>query len=196
VLSPHAGDGSGVVKELGTEPLNGLWASPGLLEQLSQQAVACPWTRLKLCLSVGGSVSDATADAWRRWSGHTLGELYGLAEAGPFVAGRLPGAPGDRRQGLQPLPGTDVIVLGADDGPLPCGEVGELTVRGPQVMAGYWQRPDETARVTTALGSLRTGDLADIDSQGGLRIMETPGRGSPVIGVTCLPPMSSKVRWA
>ena len=69
-------------------------------------------------------------------------------------------------------PGTDVMLLDDEGQPVPPGTPGEIAVRGPQVMAGYWQRPDETAKVMTASGHLRTGDIGLIDDSGGLRLVD------------------------
>ncbi|WP_239505142.1 AMP-binding protein, partial [Proteus mirabilis] len=71
-----------------------------------------------------------------------------------------------------PLSSTEVSVRGADGMPAPLGEPGELCVRGPQVMRGYWKRPDETARATTADGFFRTGDVAVMTPDGQLRIVD------------------------
>ena len=71
-----------------------------------------------------------------------------------------------------PLPGTDVVLLDDDGRPVPPGTPGEIAIRGPQVMAGYWQRPDETAKVMTADGFFRTGDIGIMDARGWLRIVD------------------------
>jgi long-chain acyl-CoA synthetase len=72
----------------------------------------------------------------------------------------------------QPLPGTELLLVDDEGAPVPAGTPGEIAIRGPQVMAGYWQRPDETARVTTAGGYLRTGDIGVLDEHGALRLVD------------------------
>ena len=71
-----------------------------------------------------------------------------------------------------PLPGTDLILVDDEGLPVPAGARGEIAIRGPQVMAGYWQRPEDTARVMTASGNLRTGDMGAIDDRGALHLVD------------------------
>jgi len=99
-------------------------------------------------------------------------EGYGLTETSPVVTG----SPVDLENyngscGL-PLPSTDISIRGDDGAELPVGQPGELCVKGPQVMKGYWKRPDETAKVMTTDGFLRTGDIATIDDKGFVRIVD------------------------
>jgi long-chain acyl-CoA synthetase len=93
-------------------------------------------------------------------------EGYGLTEASPLVgANRFDKPEFTGKLGL-PVPSTEVAILDEAGHELPLGETGEIVVRGPQVMRGYWQRPEETAQVFTADGWLRTGDLGSIDASG------------------------------
>ena len=128
----------------------------------------------KLLFGVGGgaAVQRAVAEQWQQVTGAPLLEGYGLTECSPTVAAN----PFDLKSfgggiGL-PMPSTDISIRDAGGRELPVGEAGELCVRGPQVMKGYWQRPDETAQVMTADGFLRTGDMAVMDERGFLKIVD------------------------
>ncbi len=128
----------------------------------------------KLLFGVGGGAATqrAVADQWQQVTGTPLLEGYGLTECSPTVAVN----PFDLKEfsggiGL-PLPSTEVSIRNAEGRELPIGEAGELCVRGPQVMKGYWQRPQETAAVMTDDGFLRTGDMAVMDHRGFLKIVD------------------------
>jgi long-chain acyl-CoA synthetase len=101
-----------------------------------------------------------------------LVEGYGLTETSPVaIANPVTIEEWSGRIGL-PLPSTDAAILDDEGRPLPPGHVGEIAVRGPQVMQGYWKRPDETARVMTAQGWLRTGDMGAMDEHGNIRLTD------------------------
>lgn len=127
---------------------------------------------LKVAVGGGMAVQRAVAHRWHEMFGVPLIEGYGLTEASPVVCAN----PLDIEEytgtiGL-PLPSTEVCIRDDDGRESPLGTVGELCVRGPQVMQGYWQRPDETARVLTSDGWLRTGDLAAMDERGYVRLVD------------------------
>lgn len=128
------------------------------------------FSKLKLGAAGGMALHPSVADKWRAITGRPLVEGYGLTEAAPVVACN----PGDRpvigTVGL-PLPSTEISLRDGDT-ELPPGEAGELCVRGPQVMRGYWNKPDETAKAITSDGWLRTGDIAMVDPGGFLRIVD------------------------
>ena len=118
------------------------------------------------------AVQRAVAERWKKVTGCTLAEAYGLTETSPAVCIN----PLDLKEyngsiGL-PVPSTDVAIWSEDGKPLPVGEVGELMVQGPQVMKGYWNRPDETAKVLGADGWLHTGDIAKMDANGYFYIVD------------------------
>ncbi|HEX5304834.1 MAG TPA: AMP-binding protein [Dyella sp.] len=143
---------------------NGLLNTPGFAE--------LDFSRLHLSLGGGMAVQRAVADRWKKVTGCTLAEAYGLTETAPAVCIN----PLDLKEyngsiGL-PIPSTDVAIWSEDNQPLPIGETGELMVRGPQVMQGYWQRPDETAKVLTAERWLHTGDIARMDANGYVYIVD------------------------
>ena len=130
------------------------------------------FSALRLAVGGGAAVQRAVAQRWQELTKIPLIEGYGLTECSPTVTVN----PFDLAQysgsiGL-PLPSTEVSIRDTDGRELPIGQAGELCVRGPQVMRGYWQRPGETAAVMTADGFLRTGDVAVMDEQGFLKIVD------------------------
>jgi long-chain acyl-CoA synthetase len=127
-----------------------------------------------LRLTVGGAmaVQKAVAEKWKRVTGTALIEGYGLTEASPAVAMNPPDlADYNGAVGL-PIPSTEIAIRDDKGDDLSVGAVGELCVRGPQVMKGYWKQPAETAEVMTPDGFLRTGDLATMDEAGFVRIVD------------------------
>ena len=128
----------------------------------------------QLRVSVGGgmAVQQAVAQRWKEVTGKALIEAYGLTEASPGVTlNPLDLEDYNGSIGL-PIPNTEIAIRNDSGQDLPIGQVGELCVRGPQVMKGYWKRPEETAEVITADGFLRTGDLARVDQDGFVRIVD------------------------
>ena len=143
---------------------NGLLNTPGF-EQLD-------FSHLKVTLGGGMAVQRAVAEKWKQVTGCTLAEAYGLTETSPGVCIN----PLDLKDyngsiGL-PLPSTDVCVKDDAGKVLATGEIGELCVKGPQVMKGYWQRPEETAKVIDGDGWLHTGDMARMDDRGYFYIVD------------------------
>ena len=128
------------------------------------------FSRLKLGAAGGAALHPGVAADWLKTTGRPLLEGYGLTEASPVVACNPPEAPRLGTVGIR-LPRTEISIRG-EDGELPRGEAGELRVRGPQVMRGYWHRPEETAEVLSADGWLRTGDIALLEPSGYLRIVD------------------------
>ncbi|NND65854.1 MAG: AMP-binding protein [Gammaproteobacteria bacterium] len=125
------------------------------------------FSSLKLTLGGGMAVQRSVAHSWQQVTRSPLLEAYGLTETSPAVCinplidGEFNGSIG------LPIPSTVVTVRGEhDDEQMPSGDIGELCVHGPQVMKGYWQRPEETIKVMTSDGALRTGDMGYIDAKG------------------------------
>ena len=174
VLIPNPRDHAATLKAMAVQPFHCLSAGDTLFQALAQhpEVAAVDFSALKLCVGGGMALRSSTARLWRGVTGCTIVEGYGLCEASPAVTcnpvggGGVPGAIG------LPLPGTDVVLLDDDGRPVPPGTPGEIAIRGPQVMAGYWQRPDETAKVMTADGFFRTGDIGIMDARGWLRIVD------------------------
>ena len=127
-----------------------------------------------LMLTVGGgmAVQKAVADKWKKLTGSTICEGYGLSETSPVAtANRFDGTEFTGTIGL-PLPSTEIAIRGEDGKDLPLGEVGEILIRGPQVMSGYWNRPDETAKVMTPDGYFKSGDMGFMDEKGYVKIVD------------------------
>ncbi|WP_031339115.1 AMP-binding protein, partial [Xanthomonas maliensis] len=137
---------------------NGLLNTPGF-DQID-------FSSLKMSLGGGMAVQRSVAERWKQVTGLTLVEAYGLTETSPAACMN----PLDLKDyngsiGL-PIPSTDACIKDDDGNVLPLGEIGELCIKGPQVMKGYWKKPDETAKVMDADGWLHTGDIARMDEQG------------------------------
>lgn len=126
---------------------------------------------LRVTLSGGMATQAAVAARWEKITGVPVCQGYGLTETSPVVSvNRLHGEAYDGTVGL-PLPGTDVCIKNEVGDQQPMGEIGELCVRGPQVMRGYWHRPDETAAVLQN-DWLSTGDMATLDEKGRIHLVE------------------------
>ena len=130
------------------------------------------FSQMVFAVSGGMATQEVVARKWKQVTGQPIVEGYGLSETSPVVcANRLDIEEFTGTIGY-PLPSTDISVRSADGAVLPPGERGELCVKGPQVMAGYWQRPDETAKVMTADGYFRTGDVAVVLPDGQVKIVD------------------------
>ncbi|TYT23783.1 long-chain fatty acid--CoA ligase [Luteimonas viscosa] len=174
ILITNPRDMPGFVKELKREPFtaitgvntlfNGLLNTPGFDE--------IDFSKLHLTLGGGMAVQRAVAERWKKATGVTLVEAYGLTETSPAACiNPMDLADYNGAIGL-PVPSTDVCVKDEDGNQLPVGEVGELCVKGPQVMKGYWNRPEETAAAIDADGWLHTGDMAKMDEKGFFYIVD------------------------
>ncbi len=129
------------------------------------------FSQFKLTVGGGMAVQRAVAEKWQKITGVPLVEGYGLTEASPVVAAGHPDQTEYTGSIGLPLPSTEVRVVSEEGEVLPQGEIGELQVRGPQVMKGYWQRPDETAK-TMSGDWLLTGDIGYMDPQGQFFIVD------------------------
>jgi len=143
---------------------NGLLNTPGFAD--------LDFSKLHLSLGGGMAVQRAVAERWKKVTGCTLVEAYGLTETSPAACIN----PLDLKEyngsiGL-PVSSTDAAIWSEDNQPLGIGEVGELMIHGPQVMKGYWQRPDETIKVLGDDGWLHTGDIARMDENGYFYIVD------------------------
>jgi len=143
---------------------NGLLNTPGFDE--------VDFSSLKVTLGGGMAVQRAVAERWKKVTGVTLVEAYGLTETSPAACiNPLNLAEYNGAIGL-PIPSTDACVKDDAGKTLAAGEVGELCIKGPQVMKGYWQRPEDTAQAVDAEGWLHTGDMARMDEQGFFYIVD------------------------
>lgn len=130
------------------------------------------WSRLKLSAAGGMAVQRTVAQQWKQKTGVPLVEGYGLSETSPVVtSNRLDITDWTGGIGL-PIPSTEVAVLDEAGRQLAMGQVGEICVRGPQVMKGYWNNPDETRKTFTADGWFRTGDMGTMDERGYFKITD------------------------
>lgn len=127
-----------------------------------------------LVVSNGGgmAVQQATAELWRKVTGCSIVEGYGLSETSPVATTNRLDIDGFTGTIGLPVPSTDIAIRDDEGRDVPLGEPGEICIRGPQVMAGYWNRPDETAKVMTDDGFFRSGDIGVMDTNGHSRIVD------------------------
>jgi long-chain acyl-CoA synthetase len=174
VLITNPRDLPGFVKELRKVPFtfipgvntlfNGLLNTPGFAE--------LDFSTLKGALGGGMAVQRAVAERWREVTGTPLVEAYGLTETSPAACINPMDIEGFNGCIGLPIPSTECAIMSDEGALLPQGEVGELVIRGPQVMKGYWQRPEETAKVLMEDGWLRTGDIALMTADGFFKIVD------------------------
>ncbi|WP_435106878.1 AMP-binding protein [Arhodomonas sp. AD133] len=127
---------------------------------------------LRVTLGGGMAVQRVVSEKWLEVTGCPIIEGYGLSETSPTATLNPPdttAVPGSI--GL-PVPSTEIAILDDDDQPLPSGQAGEIAIRGPQVMDGYWNCPEETARVMTPEGYFKSGDVGVMDERGFVRIVD------------------------
>jgi long-chain acyl-CoA synthetase len=174
ILITNPRDIPGFVKELSRWKFTAITGVNTLFNALAHDPGFAKLDFSALHLTVGGgmAVQQAVAKKWKEVTNNPILEGYGLTEASPVVTFN----PMDLKEfngsiGL-PLPSTEVSLRNDEDKEVGIGERGELCIRGPQVMRGYWQRPEETAKMLTEDGWLRTGDIAVIDDEGFVRIVD------------------------
>ncbi|MER0238856.1 AMP-binding protein [Fulvimarina sp. MAC8] len=137
-----------------------------------KDAKSVDWSPLLLSVGGGMAVQKKTAELWEELTGTSICEGYGLSETSPVASANYTlGTEYTGTVGL-PLPGTEMAILSEDGEKLPQGEEGEIAIKGPQVMAGYWERPEETEKVMTEDGFFRTGDIGVMDENGWFRIVD------------------------
>ncbi|RZK88539.1 MAG: long-chain fatty acid--CoA ligase, partial [Methylobacterium sp.] len=174
LLIPNPRDGDGFVKTLAKTRFTHFSGVNTLFNLLNNHPKidTVDFSQLDYVVAGGMAVQSAVAARWKAVTGRTIIEGYGLSETSPVVCvnpyrlGTWSGTIG------YPLPSTEVSIRGPDGMPVPAGTPGEICVRGPQVMKGYWKRPDETAAATTADGFFRTGDVAVMEADGEVRIVD------------------------
>ena len=127
-------------------------------------------SNLKVSLGGGMSVLPSTADAWEKITGSYIIEGYGLSETSPVLTFNPLGSY-TGKIGI-PFPSTDILLLDDEGNQVAQGEAGEIVAKGPQVMKGYWNQPEETARAMTADGYFRTGDIGVMDENGYFKIVD------------------------
>jgi len=163
-----------LLKDLAAQPFHSFPAVNTLFTAIVNHADfdKVDWSHLKISIGGGMAVTAGTARQWLEKTGCPICEGYGLSETSPSATCN----PVDTQTysgtiGL-PMPSTDLKLLDDDGREVGPGQAGEIAIRGPQVMAGYWQRPDETAKVMTTDGYFRTGDIGMVDERGYFRIVD------------------------
>ncbi|MDH4189076.1 MAG: long-chain-fatty-acid--CoA ligase [Betaproteobacteria bacterium] len=174
VLITNPRDIPGFVKELAKHRYNTITGVNTLFSALlnNPDFAKLDFSALKLCVGGGMAVQRAVAERWRKVTGKALLEGYGLTETSPSATmNPLNLTDYNGSIGL-PMPSTSIAIRDDEGKDQPIGQSGEICIKGPQVMAGYWQRPDETAKVMMADGYLRTGDIGVMDERGFVTIVD------------------------
>jgi long-chain acyl-CoA synthetase len=174
ILIPNPRDQPALIKEIKPYKFNLFPAVNTLFNALANNAefAKLDFSQLRVSLGGGMAVQEAVAKRWLEVTGCPICEAYGLSETSPAATGNLVDT--DRYTGTigLPFPSTDVAILDDDGKPVPLGERGEIAIRGPQVMVGYWGHPEETAKVMTPDGFFKTGDIGIMDEEGYTRIVD------------------------
>ncbi|KQV47823.1 long-chain fatty acid--CoA ligase [Duganella sp. Root336D2] len=174
VLIPNPRDIGGFIKELAKYRFNMLPAVNTLYNALLNHPdfTKLDFSGLKVANGGGMAVQKAVADKWLAATGVTIVEGYGLSETAPVAtANRFDSTDFSGMIGL-PIPSTEVTILDDAGNEVALGSPGEIAIRGPQVMAGYWNRPEETAKVMTADGFFKSGDVGVMDDRGYVKIVD------------------------
>ncbi|MCA3251660.1 MAG: long-chain-fatty-acid--CoA ligase [Pseudomonadota bacterium] len=174
LLIPNPRDIPGFVKTLSRHRVNMFPAVNTLFNALANDAnfARLDFSGLRISNGGGMAVQQATAEKWLKITGCPIVEGYGLSETSPVATvNRLDLTEFSGTIGL-PLPDTEIAIRDDAGNNVPFGTPGEICIRGPQVMAGYWNRPDETANVMTADGFFKSGDIGVMDERGYVRIVD------------------------
>lgn len=173
VLIPNPRDIPGFIKVLQGTKFSGFVGLNTLFVALCNQESfrALDFSGLRLTISGGMALTMAAAEEWKKVTGCEIAEGFGMTETSPVVSFNPPGFVKIGTIGM-PVAGTACKVINEDGEEMPLGEPGELCVLGPQVMKGYWQRPEATAESFTADGWLKTGDMAVITEDGYMKIVD------------------------
>lgn len=174
ILIPNPRDLPAVIKELRKYQPGFFPAVNTLFNALvhNEEFRQLDFSKLKMAMGGGMAVLPSTAEEWKKVTGTIIIEGYGLSETSPVATANPPATTEFSGTIGIPLPLTDVAILDDDGNHLSQGEQGEISIRGPQVMKGYWNRPDETAKVMTADGYFRTGDIGIMDTRGYFKIVD------------------------
>ncbi len=174
ILIPNPRDMAATLKELSKHTFHSFPAVNTLFNGLANHADfnTVNWKNLKVSVGGGMAVQGAVAKLWLEKTGCPICEGYGLSETSPSATCNPTTSTSYTGTIGLPLPSTWLKLLDDDGIEVPAGERGEIAIKGPQVMAGYWQRPDETAKVMTPDGYLKTGDIGTVDAQGFFKIVD------------------------
>lgn len=174
ILIPNPRDIPGFVKELGKYEYHVLPGLNTLFNALlnNEDFKKLDFKNLKLTLGGGMAVQQPVAERWKELTGCNISEGYGLSETSPVAtANRFDADKFSGTIGL-PLPSTDISIRDDDGNVMPMGEVGEICIKGPQVMVGYWQLPDATDHVMTEDGFFKSGDMGFMNEDGQTKIVD------------------------
>jgi long-chain acyl-CoA synthetase len=174
ILIPNARDFPATLKELSQHKFHSFPAVSTLFNALANHPDfdKVDWSHLKISVGGGMAVQQATARLWLEKTGCPICEGYGLSETSPSATCNPVDTTAYSGNIGLPMPSTELKLLDDEGRESPPGTPGEIAIKGPQVMAGYWQRPDETAKVMTADGFFRTGDIGTVDERGYFRIVD------------------------
>ncbi|WP_244483432.1 long-chain fatty acid--CoA ligase [Mesorhizobium sp. 1M-11] len=174
ILIPNPRDIPGFVKELQKYPVNVFPGLNTLFNALlnNEDFRKLDFKPLLLVFAGGMAAQRPVAERWKQLTGVNISEGYGLSETSPVAtANRFDADEFTGTIGL-PIPSTEISIRDEDGNAVPLGEVGEICIKGPQVMAGYWNRPDETAKVMTDDGYFKSGDMGFMDDKGYTKIVD------------------------
>jgi long-chain acyl-CoA synthetase len=174
ILIPNPRDLPAVLKELSKHTFHSFPAVNTLFNGLANHPDfnTVDWSNLKVSVGGGMAVQAAVADLWLKKTGCPICEGYGLSETSPSASCNPTTSTEYTGTIGVPLPSTLMKCLDDNGNDVPLGQPGEIAIKGPQVMAGYWQRPDETAKVMTSDGYFKTGDIGVMDQRGYFKIVD------------------------
>ena len=174
ILIPNPRDLPAVLKELAKHKVNSFPAVNTLFNGLANHPDfnTVDWSQLKVSLGGGMAVTSAVAKLWLEKTGCPIVEGYGLSETSPSASCNPTNSKAFSGTIGVPIPGTYFKLLDDDGKEVAQGQPGEIAIKGPQVMAGYWQRPDETDKVMTPDGYFKTGDVGIVDENGFFKIID------------------------
>ncbi|MBT8518253.1 AMP-binding protein [Polynucleobacter paneuropaeus] len=175
LLVANPRDITGLIKLLAKHPEVNIF--PGVNTLFHALVHRPEFSKLKLSnllVTIGGGMAmqKKTADHWQAITGNPIAQGYGLSETSPVVCVNTPLIEKFTGHIGLPLPNTDVVILGEDGKRMPMGEAGEICIQGPQVMAGYWNQPEETRKAFTVDGYFKSGDIGFMDSEGYVTIVD------------------------
>jgi len=174
ILIPNPRDLPAVLKELAKHKIHSFPAVNTLFNGLANHPDfnTVDWSHLKVSLGGGMAVTGSVAKLWLEKTGCPVCEGYGLSETSPSASCNPTNSKAFTGTIGVPIPGTWFKLLDDDGNEVPAGQPGEIAIKGPQVMAGYWQRPDETAKVMTPDGYFKSGDIGIVDERGFFKIVD------------------------
>lgn len=173
VLIVNPRDISSITKEFNRYKVTGMTGVNTLYNAMlnDQEFTKLDFSSIRFAAAGGTALQKAVADEWEKVTGSVISEGYGMTESSPVITINPKGLTRVGTVGI-PVPSTEVIISDDDGNALPIGESGEIRCRGPQVMKGYYKRPDETANTITSDGWLCTGDIGVMDEKGYFKIVD------------------------